>query len=293
MKKNRMILLTAAISISLFCFAGCSSSDVDSSDNSAVLTESEEKYFEITNLINDGDFDRAWTEMEELYGDTDYTGIEGFNKMNQYRLYYDTLGEYDEEIEVLFDYINENGYTENSDDGNYDYVVDCIGDIIDYVSDENKAIAADLTGIEVTVDTQEEEDSASDAGEETEAESAEENTGLTDTSDEDVVVASVADILSAYNANEFGADQQYKGKTVRVTGLVYDVNSTDDGGARVQLMPSGDDSSWDEVHCYFYDEAELQKVAGLTTGFDATIEGDCEGYDGFYCVEMSDCKVIG
>ena len=69
---------------------------MDSSDNSAVLTESEEKYFEITNLINDGDFDRAWTEMEELYGDTDYTGIEGFNKMNQYRLYYDTLGEYDD-----------------------------------------------------------------------------------------------------------------------------------------------------------------------------------------------------
>lgn len=273
MKKYKIYFFSGAIIASMMCFGGCSS---DNSSESSVLSEEQQAendtFFEITDLINAGDYENALALMEERYKDTVYSEVDGMNKMNQYRLYYNAQGMYDESISVIFDFIIENGYTPDSTDSDYEMAVGFIEDIIDSVSDENKLKAAELTGIEVSLGIQ---DSAAESSAAQSSSSA--------------LSVTAGQMIDDYNSNTFSADQKYKGKSVQVTGSIYSIESTDDGGALVKLTRDNEDI-WEDIWCYVYDSAELQKVAELVAEQTATIEGICEGDDFF--IEMSNCKVI-
>lgn len=279
MKRSRRFLISGLIAVSLFSFYGCSSDTA--AENTSMSQEQEDKndkFFEITELINAGSYDEALVKMEERYKDTDYASVDGSNKMIQYRLFYEKQGMYDEAMTVVLDYLTANGYTPgyDGDDASIDIAVESVADWIDLVSEEIKARATEVTGI-----------SASASSQATEGASAESAASSTETASNAIAV-SAGQLINDYEANEFGADQKYKGKVLQVSGIVYKVSTTDDGGALLQVSPSSD--SWDDVWCYFYDAEELQKVSTLTTEQSVTVEGLCEGND-FY-IELSNCKIV-
>ncbi len=65
-----------------------------------------EEYFDLVGLIDDGKYAEAEAKIDTKYGQFDY-GEEtaGTNKMNLYRLLYDKQGLYDQEMDVLLEYL--------------------------------------------------------------------------------------------------------------------------------------------------------------------------------------------
>lgn len=278
--KRKLFLISGIIALSLSLAAGCSSSDDTSGES--VLSEEEladnERYFEITNLINEGNYDEALTKLEERYSGVDYSDESlGGGKMIQYRLFYDEQGMYDEAATVALDYIEANpggDTTEYSSAGEY------LEEVKDKVSDDVKARIAQLT--DIAVDTAPAADAVPAADTQTQ-------TANTQSATSAVTAVIAEQLINDYAANEFNADQKYKGKVIQVSGIIYEISSTDDGGALIQVSPSPD--SWDDVWCYFYDPAELQKISSYSAEQNITVEGLCEGYDFF--IELSDCKIVG
>jgi len=64
---------------------------------------SNEEFFAITKMFNSGKYTEAKEMLDTVYKQIDYSmESDGFNKMNQYRLYYDVQKMYDDEMTVLF-----------------------------------------------------------------------------------------------------------------------------------------------------------------------------------------------
>ena len=145
MKKTLTILLCAILlSLSLY---GCEEKDVG---------PSQEEFFAITQMIQDGEYEQAEAALEEAYGQTEYAmRPSGDNKMNQYRLFYVSQGQYDEAMTVLLDYLQANdfvnyladvpGDTLPTEDGCVYAVVQAKG-LLESVSSEMKAEATELIG---------------------------------------------------------------------------------------------------------------------------------------------------
>ncbi len=93
MRKISMLLIcVCAVTL---CLVGC-----------GAKVPSNEEYFAIVGLIDDGKYAEAEAQIDTRYGQFDY-GEEtvGTNKMNLYRLLYDKQGLYDQEMEVLLEYL--------------------------------------------------------------------------------------------------------------------------------------------------------------------------------------------
>ncbi len=97
------------------------------------------------------------------------------------------------------------------------------------------------------------------------------------------------DLWNAFNENEVAAEQKYNGKTVRVTGVISDINS---GGtftsANVLLIV--DNTYLGCVQCNF-DSENAKVLANLHKGESVTIEGTC-GTISIYNLMIRGCKVI-
>jgi hypothetical protein len=99
----------------------------------------------------------------------------------------------------------------------------------------------------------------------------------------------VAELLLAYKANEVAADQKYKGKRVRTTGVVDDIKKDIVDNIYVTLG-TGAELEFPQVQAYFPDSL-ASKAAGLQSGQTITVDCDCEGL--LMNVQMKECTFVG
>lgn len=110
---------------------------------------SNDDFLEIVQLINDEKFDEAEASLQNCYGRYGYSGAEGFNKANLQRLSYDGQEKWDDEMQVILDFLEVNyDFKEKLQDGDVGIkvMISCAGRIIDEVSQEHKQAAIDLIG---------------------------------------------------------------------------------------------------------------------------------------------------
>jgi hypothetical protein len=95
----------------------------------------------------------------------------------------------------------------------------------------------------------------------------------TNTLSEDVIMIDTFSLHQAYQSNRIRADNLYKGKTLRITGVVYKVEQN-----CVNLQGPGIYVGWVSV---FFRITELPKIANLETGQTVTFVGICDGGGGY------------
>lgn len=96
------------------------------------------------------------------------------------------------------------------------------------------------------------------------------------------------DIALAYAENTVAADQAYKGKRFRVTGVVSDINTDFMGDP--YLMLKGGQNEFMEPHFKFTKD-DAQELAKLRKGHKVTLE--CTGLGDFAKTPMSgDCRLL-
>ncbi len=125
--------------IFIMVLAGCSSKEEDIQASK----EEVEKFGEITNLINDGNFEETETKLKALYEDCSYSDEEGINKMIQYKLFYEKQNMQDEALAVVVDYIRANknkiGNFENSNhEEHFRYAVRTLNNMLENVAEDKK-----------------------------------------------------------------------------------------------------------------------------------------------------------
>lgn len=109
------------------------------------------------------------------------------------------------------------------------------------------------------------------------------------TSASNVVIVEAAMMLTDYKANELRADAKYKGKRVRVTGVVGDIKKDVDNHIFV-TVGTGAHFEVPEAQCFFGDD-HATKAAALTHGDTVTVECSCQGL--MMNVVMKNCSFAG
>lgn len=94
----------------------------------------------------------------------------------------------------------------------------------------------------------------------------------------DYEFANVVDLIQEYKDNEVAADEKYKGKTVKITGLVKDIGKDILDNAYITIN-DGKDITWDYAQCYFKNKDEIAKVANLKKGDSVTVIGTVGSYN--------------
>lgn len=102
---------------------------------------------------------------------------------------------------------------------------------------------------------------------------------------EEIIVISVDKLIKVFDDNEVKANNEFKGKKIEVTGIVYDIgeilNST------YVILSTNEDFSVSNVQCYFKDENEISKIAEINKGDELTFIGKCDGK--IINIEVKDC----
>jgi len=91
-----------------------------------------------------------------------------------------------------------------------------------------------------------------------------------------VIEISAAQLYEEYEANAIAADQKYKDKMLKVTGVVSSIDKDVLGSPYVVLTGGGEYEVWG-VQCTFSSAYEPQ-LAKLTKGQVVTVTGKCKGY---------------
>ena len=91
-----------------------------------------------------------------------------------------------------------------------------------------------------------------------------------------VIVISATELYSAYEANQVAADQQYKGRLLKVTGVITSIGRDILGTPYIGL---GSGSEWEVwgVQVLFSSRYE-SRIAKLEKGQQVTVTGKCTGY---------------
>lgn len=95
-----------------------------------------------------------------------------------------------------------------------------------------------------------------------------------------------SDIYAAYQENEIAADQKFKGKLVKITGIASTINSAD-VLTSANILLKTDNSLLGCVQCNFNSE-NAPDLANIQKGQAVTIIGTCNGLS-FYNVLISAC----
>lgn len=95
---------------------------------------------------------------------------------------------------------------------------------------------------------------------------------------------SAKNLYANYEANEVSADQNFKGKSFYITGIVDEIKKDFMGDIYVTLK-TGQMFTW--VHCYLDDE---KTAAKLSKGQKVTFKGECDGMV-VTIVSMKDCEI--
>ena len=92
-------------------------------------------------------------------------------------------------------------------------------------------------------------------------------------STENPIEVSAQDLWDAFEENEIAAEEKYKGKLIKITGIVSDINSkdflTDDN-----ILLEVDGTYWGCVQCNF-NSANAKAIANVQKGKKVTIIGTC------------------
>ena len=99
---------------------------------------------------------------------------------------------------------------------------------------------------------------------------------------------SADDIFSAYQENEIAADERFKGKLVKITGIISAINSRDILTSANVLL-SVDGSYLGCVQCNF-NSSDAKDLASLEKGQTVTIIGTCKGLTTFN-IMINACKL--
>ena len=93
----------------------------------------------------------------------------------------------------------------------------------------------------------------------------------------DYEFSDVVDLIQEYKDNEVSADNKYKDKTVKVTGIVKDIGKDILDSAYITIN-DGKDITWDYAQCYFKDKDEVAKIENLSKGDTVTLIGKVSNY---------------
>lgn len=87
----------------------------------------------------------------------------------------------------------------------------------------------------------------------------------------------VSQLLSEYQNNEVAADLKYKGRLLRVSGIVESVGTDIMGSPYIVVVQTPDD--WSGVQCVYPQTTYFQNLlAELNKGDTIAVTGKCEGY---------------
>jgi DNA-directed RNA polymerase subunit RPC12/RpoP len=106
------------------------------------------------------------------------------------------------------------------------------------------------------------------------------------------VAISAPELLTAYRNNAIAADQQYKGKTIKVVGVVKSISSHPVfSGTSVVILGGRGSSILDVlgVHCYFPGGAN-DELSRLRPGQVVAVVGRCKGQ--LMTVDVEDCRLV-
>ena len=111
------------------------------------------------------------------------------------------------------------------------------------------------------------------------------NGEVTANADSSVASISAARLYAAYEANEVAADSKYKGKELKVSGVVDKIGKSVWGTTFVALK-SGDRFGVFNVNCYF-DDKHKARAAEVRKGQYISVRGTCNGKT--VGIEVNDC----
>ena len=98
-------------------------------------------------------------------------------------------------------------------------------------------------------------------------------------------------LLNAYEENEIAADGNYKGKNLKISGIVKDIGKDILDNAYVTVQ--GEDSGiydFKSVQCFF-DDNNLDAISSLKAGDKITITGLCDGTILGINIRLDKCNV--
>jgi hypothetical protein len=134
-------------------------------------------------------------------------------------------------------------------------------------------------------DSKENQEIASAAGESKTAEAPAQNAQASQEEIKKNTISAKA-LVDAYEANEVSADDQFKGKTVYVSGKVGDIAK--DVLDNIYIILKTGDMEINNVQCYFDDAATAAK---LSKGQKITLKGECKGKV-ILNVVVEDCELV-
>ena len=115
----------------------------------------------------------------------------------------------------------------------------------------------------------------------------------TERTTEAIIEISAEALINEYKENEIKASQKYKGKRLRITGLVDSVGQND----MVVLNDSyyiyvdyGDAYDFNNIRCSLNNNS-VDRAAELKNGDKIVIEGRCDGFS-VISVDMYDCVIV-
>ncbi len=95
---------------------------------------------------------------------------------------------------------------------------------------------------------------------------------------EEVIEITAQQLYSDYDANEIAADQKYKGKLLKVTGVINSIGTDILGDPYIVLTGGGEYEVWG-VQCTFPNTKSWKdKIATMEKGETWHIKGKCTGY---------------
>lgn len=97
-----------------------------------------------------------------------------------------------------------------------------------------------------------------------------------------------SELWNEFDKNEVAAEQTYTGKTVRITGVVNNINSSSTLISANVLLECG--TYYRSIQCNFYAENEAS-LANLSIGQTVTIEGIC-GKIAITNIMVESCKIV-
>ena len=106
---------------------------------------------------------------------------------------------------------------------------------------------------------------------------------------EEVISVSAVELYNQFDSNAVAAKDNYKGKTIQVTGTIGSIDESVWGTYYITL--NADEYGFSSIQCFFPKDA-ASTLATLGSGQTVTVKGK-DPEKGFVNVELSDCSIVG
>lgn len=124
------------------------------------------------------------------------------------------------------------------------------------------------------------------------------NSTIPTSSEKETVKESIEELLEVdynilyqeYQDNAIGADSKYKGKMLKLTGAIDDINREIAGNPYINFRV-GEQYSFKDIRLTFK-KSEEEKVSSFKKGQTITVKGKCSGQLITGTVSLNDCEII-